>query len=143
MVRLVGSMSILCLAACASQPSRTPVAASSTPPAQAVVQPSGPTLRGPATPTQTSAVGAQPIDATAKQHAEVVRRALKSGYQVSKLADGSKRYCMETTPVGTRFAQKSCYTADQLIEVFARQDLYQDQMHQIGACGNAGCGGSN
>jgi hypothetical protein len=84
-----------------------------------------------------------PLDANARQHADVVKRALRAGYQVTKSPDGTKRYCIEHTPLGTRFAQRECYSSDQLVEVFARQDLYQDQMHQAGGCGNAGCGGSN
>jgi hypothetical protein len=128
--RQFASFAILGLTACASRPSQAPSAVSPAPASPAAV-------------TATSASAAAPLDANAKQHADVVKRALKAGYQVAKLSDGTKRYCTEHTPLGTRFAQRECYTADQLVEVFARQDLYQDQMHQMGACGNAGCGGSN
>jgi hypothetical protein len=102
-----------------------------------------PATRTTVTADAASATSAAAADPNAKQHAEVVRRALRSGYQVSKRPDGSKRYCVEITHVGTLFPEKTCYTVDQLVEVFARQDLYQDQMHQFGVCGNAGCGGSN
>jgi hypothetical protein len=122
------SFSLLCLAACASAPSQAPVAASPAP-------------RVAVAASQTPDAGGA-SDSNAKQHAEVVKRALKSGYQVSKLPDGSKHYCVETTSVGTHFTQKSCYTADQLVEVFARQDLQQDQMHQMGLCGGSACAGS-
>jgi hypothetical protein len=131
------SFSLLCLAACASAPSQAPVAAS---PAPRVVVATSPQASATAASQTPDAGGAS--DSNAKQHAEVVKRALKSGYQVSKLPDGSKHYCVETTSVGTHFTQKSCYTADQLVEVFARQDLQQDQMHQMGLCGGSACAGS-
>ncbi len=137
MMRPMMSFSLLCLAACASAPSQAPVAAS---PAPRVAVAAAPQLS--ATAASQSPDMAAASDANAKQHAEVVKRALKSGYQVLKSSDGSKHYCIETTSLGTHFTQKSCYTADQLVEVFARQDLHQDQMQQGGLCGNAACGGS-
>ena len=137
MMRPMLSFSFLCLAACASTPSQAPVAAS---PAPHVAVAAAPQVS--ATAASQSPDIAASSDSNAKQHAEVVKRALKSGYQVSKSPDGSKHYCIETTSVGTRFAQRSCYSADQLVEVFARQDLHQDQMRQGGLCGSSGCAGS-
>ena len=135
MKKLIGGFSVLALAACASAPTQAPVAATPARPLVVVPTPNAGATAATAAPDAS--------DPNAVQHADLVKRALKSGYQVAKQSDGSKRYCIEKTPLGTRFSQKVCYTPEQLVDVFARQDLQQDQMHQMGACGSAACGGSN
>ena len=131
-MRIPLTVIMVCVAGCAAQPH-----SASPPPASAAVVAPPPAVAG------TGAAAVAPGDVNAEQFNDVVKKALKSGYYVSK-KNGGKTYCRETTTVGSRFADTVCYTPEQLTEVFARQEQQQELLQQGNVCAGGGaCGGSH
>jgi hypothetical protein len=58
-----------------------------------------------------------------------------------KIKGGQSLYCKETTPLGTRFAEETCMTMDQLKDFMARADIMRQDMtqHQAICSAAAGC----
>lgn len=87
-------------------------------------------------------VPASEPDATQSAASEKVRGRIPSGYRLER-RKGQELYCRQITTLGTRFAQKICFTRAQLEEIQRRTDSAMDDLEKgLKACGSAdACGG--
>jgi nucleoid-associated protein YgaU len=137
------------LAACSSQP-RTPSAESGTPPAPPAptthAAGSAPEAPAPAAVPEAAAPAATaPTSGTSSTEegvpAQTAAKKIPSGYRLEKRG-GKELYCRSITTVGSRFAEKTCFTRAQLDEIAERTDSVMDDMERgRKACVGEHCSG--
>jgi hypothetical protein len=90
-----------------------------------------------------AAVTAAPA-ATAKAaddaNMELTKRAIGIGYR-PRIRDGQRIYCRTYTPLGTRFPEEKCLSADAILDEIRRSDEAKDTMAKYGTCVGSSCGG--
>ncbi len=128
--RLVGVLLLACaLSGCSSQPTIQEPAAGAAPippppPSEGVVPAPAPAA------TQSASTG--------KTGGKI-----PSGYRRER-RKGQELYCRQITTLGSRFAQKTCFTRAQLEEIQRRRDSVMDELGKgLRVCGTAqACGGA-
>jgi hypothetical protein len=128
---------VLIAAGCASQTTAPPPPPVASAPSAA---PAGAAASAPTTPVAyaTSGAAAAGSDPHTQQVDDAVKKALKSGYRVTVKND-AKSYCRDQASVGSRFSKTYCYTADELVDVFQRQQQLHDDLSHAGNCGSPAC----
>jgi hypothetical protein len=128
----VMSALLVLVAGCSSQPT------TQDPPA------SGATPIPPPPPVAEEAVPAPVPSTTQSVAGEKVRAKIPSGYRLER-RKGKELYCRQVTTLGSRFAQKTCFTREQLEEIQRRRDSVMEDLEQgLKVCGTAeACGGTS
>jgi len=87
-------------------------------------------------PTAPAAVAAAPAAETPRAP-EVVAKKVPSGYRLEK-RDGKDVYCRSEVVIGSKFANKMCFTREQLDEIALRTDSTMDAIGR--GCVGERCG---
>jgi hypothetical protein len=127
----VTSALLILVCACSSQPTNQDA-----PPSVAT--------SGPAAPATEVVVPAQAPVAAESAAGEKSGGRIPSGYRLER-RNGKELYCRNITTLGSRFAQKTCFTRAQLEEIQRRTDSTMDDMEKgMKVCGSLqACGGSD
>ena len=112
---------------------------------------SRPTIPEPASgaapiPAPPPAEGVVPAPAPAARQSTSTKKTggkIPSGYRLER-RKGQELYCRQITTLGSRFAQKTCFTRAQLEEIQRRRDAVMDDLEKgLRVCGTAeACGGA-